>query len=174
MTELAVTSKVCSKCGETKPLIEFYAKKGGRGGLASACKQCELAAVVAGKQRRREQMGEEAWLAHQRGIVRRHRDRTGSARDRAYAVAYTKALAVLRDRHRAEFEHLLLLAKRGELEHLITEPSNRNPHVANNIPATEGTTMTDTPQPVDPDQPEPEDPDAPDQPDEDGEDTTQA
>lgn len=33
--------KRCSKCGEVKPLSEFYKKKGGKDGLCSICKLCE-------------------------------------------------------------------------------------------------------------------------------------
>jgi hypothetical protein len=39
-----VKTKRCSKCGETKPLSEFYANRKptkGRPGLKSACKDCE-------------------------------------------------------------------------------------------------------------------------------------
>lgn len=38
--------KRCSKCGETKPLSEFYANRKptkGRPGLKSACRDCENA-----------------------------------------------------------------------------------------------------------------------------------
>jgi len=34
--------KRCPKCGETKPLSEFYKKKGGRGGVCGRCKTCIL------------------------------------------------------------------------------------------------------------------------------------
>jgi YHS domain-containing protein len=32
--------KQCSKCGEIKPVIEFYKKKGGKYSVASICKKC--------------------------------------------------------------------------------------------------------------------------------------
>ena len=33
-------TKTCSKCGETKPLSEFYQQHTGRGGHLSRCKPC--------------------------------------------------------------------------------------------------------------------------------------
>lgn len=37
---VAVTKKVCSKCGETKPLEEFDKDKNGKNGIKSFCKEC--------------------------------------------------------------------------------------------------------------------------------------
>lgn len=33
-------TKQCTKCGETKPLSEFYKRKASKDGLASRCKEC--------------------------------------------------------------------------------------------------------------------------------------
>lgn len=37
---VAVTKKVCSKCGEAKPLEEFDKDKNGKNGIKSFCKEC--------------------------------------------------------------------------------------------------------------------------------------
>lgn len=36
------TMKVCTKCGEEKPLEEFYTDKHGKYGRKSVCKECEI------------------------------------------------------------------------------------------------------------------------------------
>jgi 5-methylcytosine-specific restriction endonuclease McrA len=43
------TSKVCTKCGEAKPLAGFQKKQSARDGLNSSCKPCENAAQRANK-----------------------------------------------------------------------------------------------------------------------------
>lgn len=60
-------------------------------------------------------MGDEAFLREQRRVVDRHRRRTNNRTGRAYSQARIKATKALIDAHRAEFDHLLLLARRGEL-----------------------------------------------------------
>jgi hypothetical protein len=42
-------SKTCTKCGEAKPLEEFYAQKGCRFGVRPDCKACKRARVAAWK-----------------------------------------------------------------------------------------------------------------------------
>ncbi len=37
-------TKLCSKCGEEKPVIDFYRQKGGKDGLRAACKKCFIKA----------------------------------------------------------------------------------------------------------------------------------
>jgi recombinational DNA repair protein (RecF pathway) len=37
-------TKVCSRCGEDKPINDFYTQKGGRSGLRAACKKCFIRA----------------------------------------------------------------------------------------------------------------------------------
>lgn len=43
--------KQCSKCGETKPLTEFYKNKRARYGVASSCKVCRKAYAAENKER---------------------------------------------------------------------------------------------------------------------------
>ena len=38
---IQMTSKNCSKCGETKPLSEFPPQKEGRGGVRPDCRNCK-------------------------------------------------------------------------------------------------------------------------------------
>lgn len=37
-------TKLCSKCGAEKPVIDFYKQKGGKDGLRAACKKCFIKA----------------------------------------------------------------------------------------------------------------------------------
>jgi hypothetical protein len=105
-----MVTRTCTVCGETKAGSEFYR------GHNSACKPCERARVIAAKARRRAVMGDEAWLELQRATQAERRRRTGYSYDRAYARARNTAAQRLIENHRAEFDRLLLLARRCELE----------------------------------------------------------
>lgn len=105
-------TKKCARCSETKPAAQFSVS-GGR--LSSWCKPCMNEATKARKAARRAEIGEEAFLEYQRQIVARVRAKNGGVKDRAYMKARAQALKALRERHQTEFDHLLLLARRGEL-----------------------------------------------------------
>lgn len=117
MSTLTLIEKACTRCGETKPLSQFHRNRNSPDGHASACKPCRIAGVKAAQDKRRAEMGEEAYLAmvaaNQR--ARRRLNDDAEAYDRDYMRARHQATAALIDRHRDEFEHLLLLARRGEL-----------------------------------------------------------
>ena len=113
---LVVATKCCTKCGEMKPASAFYRNRSTKDGLQGHCKQCASEDVAARAARRRAEMGEEAWLAHQAEITRRSRERRGMAAERAYSKAVREATSALVARHRREYDHLLLLARRGELD----------------------------------------------------------
>lgn len=115
MSAVELAEKRCTKCDEAKSLVEYSPSRRHRDGLHSWCKACNNEDVKRRKAERRAEMGESVWLAHASAIVRKHRERTGNAYDKEYNRARRKALAVLTDRHRVEFDHLLLLARRGEL-----------------------------------------------------------
>lgn len=115
MSAPALTTKTCRSCGEDKSLTEFYRGARNADGLRWTCKTCDIAAAKAREARRRVEMGEEAWLERNRRIVAASRRRTGNKSGIAYMRARTRALQALADLHRKEFEHLLLLARRGEL-----------------------------------------------------------
>ena len=40
MDNVEVKTKRCSKCGQIKPISEFYKKKSSKDGLYSICKEC--------------------------------------------------------------------------------------------------------------------------------------
>ena len=107
MTAPVLVVKRCSACGETKPLSEFHKHSGAPDGRQSYCKPCKNASVRATQAKRRAEMGEEAWLAHQRELVRRTRDRNGNERGKALNRARTAAVAALIAAHRTEFDALL-------------------------------------------------------------------
>lgn len=101
----------CTRCHRELPVAEF---RRGPNGLLYRCRSCESEAVQESQARRRAAMGEEAFLAHQREIVRRHRERGGIVRDRAYNRARGRALRALVARHRDEFEELLAAERAKE------------------------------------------------------------
>ncbi len=107
--------KTCTKCGETFPLSGFYRNRSTPDGRARWCKACSYAASKASSDRLRAEVGEEAWRAHRTAIVVKSRQRNGNASGKENQKAQRAAFRVLRDRHRKEWEHLLLLARRGEL-----------------------------------------------------------
>ncbi len=52
------TDKPCAKCGDVKPLEQFYANKGTRDGREGSCKACKLAYAQSYRQANREQLAE--------------------------------------------------------------------------------------------------------------------
>ena len=51
-----IPEKTCTRCGETKPLADFYARPGRSGGFRSQCKPCENENVAASRDRRKAAM----------------------------------------------------------------------------------------------------------------------
>lgn len=102
-----MAEKRCSKCGETKPLEDFYRKARMTDGRDSWCKECKRTAQREWNAARRERMGEEAWLAHRREVMTQiRRNPRVKARDGAQSKAYDAAMTRLRELHRADFERL--------------------------------------------------------------------
>jgi hypothetical protein len=115
MAAVELAFKHCPDCDTTKPVAEFHRHPKTRDRLQVRCKPCFNAYERERRATRRAAMGEEAWLEYQRQIIRRHRQKTGNVQGKAYARDKFRAVQVLIDLHRDEFEHLLLLARRGEL-----------------------------------------------------------
>lgn len=110
-----ILEKRCPDCGDVKPASQFYKHPDTTDRLQTRCIACFVAYSKARRAQRRAEMGEEAWLEHQRRLTATSRARTENATGRAYDRARRSALQALVDRHRIEFEHLLLLARRGDL-----------------------------------------------------------
>lgn len=93
MTVSALPTKRCSRCGQDKPLDELSPNRHHSDGLQSYCKACGRLAV-------REQRATNFGYVVRSGLQQR---------------AYNAALAVLRERHRAETDAIYAdeLAKRG-------------------------------------------------------------
>jgi hypothetical protein len=109
VSELAVATKRCSKCGEVKPLSEFYNDRTKADGKASWCKTDDLASQRRSNQRRRESIGDKAFKEEQRERTRRHR---ASGKDTGLdRKAYRKALWQLKANHQTEFTALLRVAR---------------------------------------------------------------
>lgn len=89
---IEILSKRCTKCGEVKPVSDFYREKRKVSGYHSHCKVCHKAQTVASRALRREEMGEEAWLAHQRELVARSRERRQMSSERSYSKAKSAAV----------------------------------------------------------------------------------
>ena len=96
-------SKTCTKCGQLKALDEFTTQRRAKDGKHSWCRACMNAKAKEWNERRRAEIGDEAWKAERREAVQRHRDRTGDA----YNIAKRAALRRLAEAYRAEYERLL-------------------------------------------------------------------
>lgn len=114
-----LAEKRCGTCGVVKSLADFHRNSRSRDGRAYNCRDCAVAKKNESNERVRARIGDERFKEIQRARVAQHRKRTGNAKGREYEAAKTAALRVLRDRHRKEYEHLLLLARRGELNEQV-------------------------------------------------------
>lgn len=83
--------KVCTKCGEGKPLDKFFARKGASDGRMSSCKACKTAAIYAWREKNPER-----WLAYIREETKRpHR----AEKIKAYRLSERgRAMALARER----------------------------------------------------------------------------
>ena len=113
-TAPVLATKQCTTCGEMKSLSEFHRQRTAKDGLRNECKPCAVARSMAWQARKRAEIGEEAWKEHQRRIVQRTRAKNGTENNLRQSIAYRKALAALRERHRKEFDALYAIALREE------------------------------------------------------------
>lgn len=114
MSAPVLATKQCSKCGETKPLSEFHRDRTNRDGRHSWCAVCMRTLVNERQAVRRAEMGDEAWLAHQRQLLARSRARRNNDTERRYGKARSRAVQRLIDAHRAEFDALLAQERYAE------------------------------------------------------------
>lgn len=113
MSAVELAEKRCSRCERVLPLSQFYRDKSMRDGHASQCKECNKRAVSAWQERKRAEMGDEAWRARNREQVRRARQNPAvKERGRRSVRARAAALERLRERHEREFGVLLEIERR--------------------------------------------------------------
>lgn len=112
----ALATKTCSRCGETKPLTAFHRHSRMLDGRRSDCAECARALTKLYQERKRAEIGDEAWREMTRLKVREHRERTGNERGKAYDRARYRASEALIRAHHSEFERLLA-AELYEAEH---------------------------------------------------------
>lgn len=110
MSVPVLASKRCPRCGEAKPVSDFYRNRRTKDGLAAYCKVCARAIVDAASEKRRAEMGDDAYLAMRRDAVKASRKRRGYARERLWDRARNRAVAELIDAHRAEYDARLQVA----------------------------------------------------------------
>jgi hypothetical protein len=115
MNAVQLVTKVCRSCHEKKPASEFHRASKNRDGLHSYCKRCTSEITRRNRERRIAELGEEVVRQAERRIVSRHRRLTRNATGRAYDQRRAQAVARLIKLHRDEFDHLMTLARRGEL-----------------------------------------------------------
>lgn len=101
------TVKRCSSCGQEKSENEFYFSDRSAGTRHNECRVCTAARQRDYAQRKRAEMGEEAYLAHQRAVVAASRARRGMTREREWSKARNRAFQRLAELHPEEFERLL-------------------------------------------------------------------
>lgn len=114
--DLMVASKFCSRCQRLKSLSEFHRDRSRSDGRHATCKACLCEAVRQWQEKRRAEIGDDAFRAEQRATSQRHRERTGNETGKQYSRARTAAIAKLIELHRGEFKRLLA-AERYEQEH---------------------------------------------------------
>ena len=99
--ELAVKTKACPRCGETKPLSEFYVVKGK---VRSWCKPCT-------RESQRERMALVRATPEGAEANRQGRRKSYAKHGRSIsALAAERALARLKERRRREYDALYRLA----------------------------------------------------------------
>jgi hypothetical protein len=101
MTE--VPEKPCSKCGDVKPLSEFYRHHRSKDGHQWWCKTCFDAGA---KERQAAQRARNPEA--QRAAVRRHRERTGNKTGKEYGRAKRMATKRLVAAYEVEFKRYLV------------------------------------------------------------------
>ena len=107
---LELVEKRCPGCGEVKSLTEFHRNKANKDGHQTHCKPCNLTRIKSWQERKRAEMGDEAWLTYRRAGTAKSRARNGMKRERQYNRARTTAVQGLIDAHRDEYEARLKLA----------------------------------------------------------------
>lgn len=111
MSDVIEATKTCTKCRRVLNLSEFHRDRNRPDGLHVWCRECSIENTKQNAARRRAEMGEEAYLAEQRERTRRSRARNPEP-NRRQNRAQARALAALRENHRAEYERLLEIEKR--------------------------------------------------------------
>ena len=92
MTAPTITTKRCTKCGETKSVDRFGRDRSKRDGMTSHCKECHRAYYEAYREERN---------AKQRAYNEAHREQI-SAQKRAYYEAHREERRAYREDHREE------------------------------------------------------------------------
>lgn len=108
MGAVELITKVCTQCGEDRPLSEYHRNRRNPDGHQYECKPCANRRLREYQKRRRDEIGEEAWLELGRQMVAKSRTKA-EVRDRCKraSAAYFAALFALRDLHRDQFDRLL-------------------------------------------------------------------
>ena len=106
--------KRCPSCGRTRALSSFYKNKAAKDGLCWECKDCSKARVNAWNERKREEMGDEAFRRHKASLTHRHRILHGMDDEKRYRDAVYEATRKLIGRHQGEYDRLLAAARRRQ------------------------------------------------------------
>jgi len=114
--------KACTKCGEDKPLSEFYKNKRARDGLQYRCKSCQnlYAATYKAAHPDRVKAAVKAWqTAHPERVLaaaqryrEAHPDRTKAAQ-KAWEVTHTEERAAYKEAYYAENQDYIRAASRA-------------------------------------------------------------
>ena len=106
---LLLSQKICTQCGELKPLSKFYRSAAAKDRHTAECAACTRARVDASKAWSREHLGEAEYLFRQRETVRRSRASGGA--DYRPTKARGLALLELGRRHPKELAALVRLER---------------------------------------------------------------
>lgn len=89
---------LCKECGN------WFGEELKTNRTKTTCKPCVNEQTRLRSQKQREKMGEEAYLAHRREIVRKSREKRGPEYDRKYQHAKHQAVQRLIKNHKTEFK----------------------------------------------------------------------
>lgn len=103
MTEVILSEKTCTKCGETKPLSDYYKKANTKDGKSYRCKDCVKSAVAEYQERKKEEIGIDAWREQSRAAAKRSRTKNGYRTEKLYGQAARSAVERLKAAHPQEY-----------------------------------------------------------------------
>ncbi len=110
---LQAATKYCKKCDTEKNPSDFYNNASNKDGRSRYCADCTRLRVKQSQAKRREELGDERYLATRRGDVARFRQtEAGKRQVKLDRMIRTEANRRLRELHRDDYEHLLKIARR--------------------------------------------------------------
>ena len=120
MTDITIVEGFCRNCKETLPLSAFtdsVKQKLRNGASTGSCALCNAAATRNRREKRRKEIGDEAFWVEEKAKVARSRANTGDAAGKRSRWIYGRASTLLREAHPRQFKYFQEIAKREWEQH---------------------------------------------------------